>query len=579
MLKMTFRLRIPFLSSFGALNLTQFFSAFNDNIYKLLLVFFLIGFKGSEHSNTILSLAGVIFVVPFLLFAALAGALADRYSKRSLIVLTRFSELFIVAGGVLSFALQSTLGLYLVLFLMAMQSALFSPSKYGIVPELVPRERVSRSNGLMTATTYLAIIVGTFFASFLVQLFDYRFVWASLVCLVIAILGFVSSLCIKKTLPQAEDKPVPVRFISQIVRSLKMARRVRYLLLAILFGAYFLCIGAYTQLNIIPYAMQSLGVSEVQGGYLFLLVAVGIGIGAFLSGRIAGRDVELGMTPLASLVLTLLLWGLFFFAHLPYLVVPLLLFLGMSGGFYIVPIDAFIQVASPHQDRGQNVAAYNFLSFTGAIVAALLIALFGNVLEWSAAEGFLAMGLVTFVVTVLLFLLLTDQVVRLLLAKVVGLARRARVLGAPRVYEEPLLLVGRRRSWVDTVVMMATLPRLTRYVVPIQGRFIRSRSFFYRLLRFLPIDMEHFSSLGGRVFTQIKRELERGSSVCVMQPEVLEGEALHNWRRQLHQLHRPLKVIPVTVERPEMKEEGYLAQFLSLFKQRLTVRYGDPLEF
>jgi acyl-[acyl-carrier-protein]-phospholipid O-acyltransferase / long-chain-fatty-acid--[acyl-carrier-protein] ligase len=348
------------ISSYASLNITQFLAALNDNLYKLLLIFFLISLKGEEYSNTILSLAGAIFVIPFLLFASLSGTLADRYSKRKIIYFTRITEILTMSLGVLSFIFHSAVAGYAVLFLTATQSAVFSPCKYGIIPEIVPKIKISHCNGIITATTYLAIILGTFLASFLTEITEKNFFVSGLFCLIVAFLGFFFCFGIEKTKPQAAKKKVSARFISDIVKTLYAANKRRYLLAALIFGAYFLFIGSYVQLNIIPFTLQSLNLTEVHGGYLFLMTAIGIGIGSYIAGKLSGREVELGFVPLATLGVTVCFLGLFLFATHFYVVVPLLILLGLFGGFFIVPIDAFIQIASPDKDRGQNVATGNF---------------------------------------------------------------------------------------------------------------------------------------------------------------------------------------------------------------------------
>jgi len=232
-----------------------------------------------------LALAGAVFVIPFLLFASLAGSLADRFSKQKVIFFTRWSEIIVTIFGVMAFFFQSKLGGYTVLFFMAFQSTLFSPCKYGIIPEIVQKKQISHCNGVIVATTYLAIIFGTFLGSFLTEITNKHFVIAGSFCVLVAIMGACSSLGIPKTQPQAAKKKISFRFITDIIRSLRRAEKRRYLLTTLCFTAYFLFIGAYTQLNVIPFTLQSLHLSDVHGGYLFLVTAVGIGIGSILAGR------------------------------------------------------------------------------------------------------------------------------------------------------------------------------------------------------------------------------------------------------------------------------------------------------
>ncbi len=574
------QLKKTFLSSFAFLNFTQFFSALNDNVYKLLLVFLLISIKGPEESNTILSLVGVIFVIPFILLANLAGTLADHFSKRSIICWTRLFEIGIVALGVVSIAFHSAVGGYIVLFLMATQSALFSPAKYGIIPEIVKKEKLSRCNGIITASTYLAIILGTFLASFLAQITNKNFVLSSLFCLLIAILGAITAYRIEKTEPQAEQKKVSARLISGILATLKRARKIRYLFPVLIFGSYFLFLGAYTQLNIIPFTLQSLKLSEIQGGYLFLMTAIGIGLGSFLAGKAAGREIELGMVPIAAIGISVTLILIFLFSSHFYVVVPLLIILGVLGGFYVVPIDSFIQAASPPEDRGQNVAAGNLLSFLGVVLASFLIAFFGNGLGWSAAQGFLAVGILTFFIALILMALMADQVLRFLVARVAKWFWSLHTSGKKQLlFQAPVLLVAERVSWVDTIVVMATLPRLIRYIVPLKGKFLKSRQFLYRLLRLVPMDLDHFGTVGNKALRTIQEELKLGHPVCLMLPVRVESHNLKEWEEKVaHLLHElQISIVPIHIARtPLERETSLLKQLKILFKYPIKVSYGTP---
>lgn len=573
--------RPKFYTSFAALNMSQFFSALNDNIFKLLLVFLMITIKGPEHANTILALVGAVFVIPFLLFASLAGSLADRFSKGSIIHFTRLLEIVIMGLGVIAFAFQTALGGYTVLFLMATQSAIFSPAKYGVIPEIVARGRISHCNGVLTATTYLAIILGTFLASFLSEITQKNFVLASSFCVLIALMSTAVSLGIKKTKAQAAKTKVSTRFISDILKTLKRSRQIRYLFPTIVFGAFFLFMGAYTQLNIIPFAMQALHLSAIQGGYLFLMTAIGIGIGSFLAGRFSGKEVELGFIPLSALGIGVVLMALFFFRHNFHVVVPLLILLGLFGGFYAVPVDAFIQTSSPNVDRGRNVAAANFLSFLGVILASFFIAFLGNVLGLSAAAGFFIVGIMTLVLAVVLLIVMADQVIRLLIAKTGYLLWNLKVVGRTNLrLTPPALLVGPRTSWLDTVVVMATLPRLIRYIVPIEKDALKRQTRFYRLLHIIPVDLKHFAPLGMPILHEIKKELQLGHSVCLMYPVDLPEESMESWKAALkkHLQDIAIPILPIHISRTAPpKEAGHIAQFLSLFRQPIKVSYGGKI--
>lgn len=370
------------------LNGAQSLGVINDNAFKFLVVFLLIRLKGVEHSNNILFWIGIVYVVPFLLFSSAAGVLADRFSKQRIIISLKFAEVIIMALGIPTFFFKVEWLSYALLFLLSLQSALFSPSKYGIIPELVSSvTKIPKANGWITSFTYLGIILGTFLASFLTQISRFNFTFTACACTLIAILGFFSSLFIPYTKPKGAKRAIHSFFLKEIDRNLKYARKTPYLVSAILGSASFLFIGAYFQLNIIPYAIHTLHMSEVEGGYLFLLTAVGIALGALLSGRLLQKRLEIGLSCLSGILLSLSLMLLFFFTSLtPVLIV--LLFVGFFGGLYIVPFDSYIQTYSPEERRGQIVAASSFLSFCGVLIAPILLYIFGDGLHLSAAQGF-----------------------------------------------------------------------------------------------------------------------------------------------------------------------------------------------
>ncbi|MCC5831568.1 MAG: MFS transporter [Chlamydiales bacterium] len=566
-----------YFTSFAALNLTQFFAAVNDNVYRLLLIFFVIAIVGEEHSNMILALAGGIFVIPFILFAPVVGYLADRYSKRTIIYITRVLEILSMGSAIPVFALNSVVGSYIILFFMALSSAIFSPCKYGIIPEIVATERISRSNGILTATTYLAIIFGTFFASFIADILHRNFIIAVTFCLGIAVVGALFSLGIEKTKPQASRKKFSLRLFSVILHTLKKARRRRYLFLVLLFSAYFLFIGSYTQLNIIPFTIQSLNLSEIAGGYLFLITSIGIGIGAFLVGSYSAAEIELGFVPLAALGVAFCFAGLFFFDTHFFMVVLFLALIGLFGGIYAVPLDTFVQVASPHGDRGQNIAACNFLGFIGVLISSGMIAFFGTLLNLRAATGFFLIGIITLILGISLLLLFADQVLRLFVATGARFFWHIRVVGRKRLKPfRPTLLVAPRSSWLDTLIVMATLPRLIRYIVPIENGKKR-RSMFYRFLRLIPLDIEHFSPIGDPTLKVIRQELRAGHSVCLMHPVDIPSKNLKEWEEELESVLKDIKVpvMPIHISRKEPKKKGVLNAIKSLTKEKTKISYGN----
>jgi len=402
----------PDKQSLSYLNAVQFFGALNDNIYKLAVIFFIIRLEGTENANYILSAAGAIFVIPFLLFSSAAGILSDRLSKSRFIIAIKSSEIVIMLFALFAFALKIKIGSYILLFLLSTQSAIFGPAKYSIIPELVPKTRVSKANGLITSFTYLAIIAGTFLASFLTEVTDYNFLVVGSFCLAIAILGFVCSFGIKYTPPTAGiKKKLNPLFVREIYRTLKECSSKKHLLVVIFSSAYFLFIGAFTQLNIIPFAIESLGLTEVAGGYLFLTTALGIALGSFIAGRASKKRIEIGLSCLAGFVISLAFFALAAFQHSVIFAAISLFILGMFGGNFVVPLDAYIQLFSAKESRSHVIAATNFLSFLGVLIASSAILLLNQVLGLKGAMSFGVVGVITLVYTLFMSMRLFDHLI------------------------------------------------------------------------------------------------------------------------------------------------------------------------
>ena len=453
----------------GFLNVTQFLGVINDNVFKFVMAFLLIDTLGFSKASTILSATGAIYVIPFLLFSSVAGILADRFSKQKLLVVMKVAEIIVMILAIFAFATKSVWGCYTLLFLLSTHSATFGPSKYGIIPELVPTDAVSKANGLITSFTYLAIIIGTFLASFLTEMTDRHFTWIAIFCLIIAIGGFFSALAVKQTLAQGSRKKINIFFISEIYQTLKYTLNTPHLLPAIFGSAYFLMIGAFTQLNIIPFALQSLNLSEVAGCYLFLATALGIALGSFIAGRISRKRIELGLSCFAGFGISLFFILIAIFSSSLYAVIISLLFIGILGGAFIVPLDTFIQLNSDGEKRGQTIGAANFLSFTGVLIASFALYFFNQICGFSSAASFAVMGFITFCFSVFLVLRFSDLFFSFL----------SRIFLYPLRFKRPsnemigksssAILILENASWRNALLLTGFLPNI-HFLVPASSK-------------------------------------------------------------------------------------------------------------
>lgn len=569
-------------SSFTYLNATQFLGALNDNIYKLLIVYFFIQIEGVESSHRILATTGAIFVLPFLLFSASSGTMADRFSKRNIIVLTKTLEFVALALGVLAFQYESKIGSYGVLFLMATLSAIFGPSKYGILPELVASDKISKANGLMTSFTFLAIILGTFSASFLLDITNRHFIFAALFSTLMAFIAMGASFCIEYTPPSGSSKRFNILFLAEITRTLKNAATHPSLLTAIFGSAFFMFLGAFVQLNMIPFALQSLHLSDVQGGYLFLLTALGIGSGCIIAGKISGKTVELGLVPLAGLCVAICCYLLDLFSNQLFAVFPLVTILGLFGGIYQIPLDSYIQVTSPNTSRGQIVAATNFLSFFGVLCASGLLFLVTEVFGFKADKGFTIIGSLTLLVTAAIGFQFFDYLTRFVAMILSKLHFKTKLEGIENIpTDHPAIFVCTHTAWNDTLLLLGAQRRRMRFFIQQerdhQHRLVKS---LYKMLRvvFIPtIEPLENSSI---CIDVIKNSLKRGISVCLF----VDDEDLLSQVDKLKQSYffqeiqddkTGYSIIPVVIKKGEKHSQSpFLMRLFNKFRVPAAVSFG-----
>ena len=502
-------------SSFAYLNITQFLGAMNDNIFKLLIIFFFIQQEGIENSPVILASTGAVFVLPFLLFSSSAGLLADRYSKSRIIIGTKIFELVIMLLGLVAFLYGSKWGSYCILFLLAVQAALFSPSKYGIIPEMVPPEKISKSNGAMTSCTYLAIIFGTFLASFILDVTGRNFTIAAVFCIFVSILGVITSFFIEYTKPSGSRKELNVHFISEIYKTLKTVRKEPSLLAAILGSAFFLFLAAYVQLNVIPFAVQSLNLTDVQGGYLFLLTAIGIGTGSIIAGKLSGTTVELALSPLAAVGLTICFFLLNAYSTHLYICIPLVITIGLFGGIYLIPLDSYVQIASPKQIIGQAVASSTFLSFFGVLCASGLLYLVSQVLGYSAAQGFEILGYLTLIISITYGYLFFDYVARFVGMILSRLHFVIHFIGQENIPTRPALYICTHTAWNDTLLLLGAQRRRMRFFIEREQPHSPWLKKLYGLLKVVLLPAVESLENSPDSLSAIKKTLNRGISVCI----------------------------------------------------------------
>lgn len=572
--------------SFLWLNVTQFLGALNDNLFKLVLIFFLINVQGIDAAGKIAAFAGAIFVVPFLVFSPVAGILADRIKKSKLIVATKGLEILVMSIGAVALWFSNPFGLYVALFLMALQSAFFSPAKYGIVPEIVSREGLSKANGIIEAFTYLAIILGTTAATFIPLISGDGYRTAGIVSIFIALVGFLTSTKIKEMYPAVETQ----RCASpkgEMRQALRLVRKDKYLAMAVCGASLFMLVGAFVQLNLIPLGIQEFGLSQEMSGALFLLAAFGIGTGSLVAGRLSGRNVELGVVPIGAAMLFISSTVLGLSASSLGTAFAAIALLGVGAGLFIVPLHSFIQFRAPKEHRGKVLAVVNFLGWSGVLGAAVLTHLVNEVWALPAQAGFLMMGIFLAVITVLTFITLPDFLLRFGALVMMKLVYRVKVSGAENVpVEGGALLVANHVSWVDALLLLATQQRRIRFLMERGIYNSRFLGYLFRLMKVIPISSDDGRRQLVKALKTARQAVDDGYLVCIFAEGALtRNGTLQEFRPGFERIISGSKhsIIPVHIGGIwgsifTYKHGPMLSTFPKALSGPVMINFGKPME-
>jgi acyl-[acyl-carrier-protein]-phospholipid O-acyltransferase / long-chain-fatty-acid--[acyl-carrier-protein] ligase len=507
--------------TFKALMTTQFLGAINDNIFQLVVSLLILQIVTSENEIIYLSASQALFVVPFILFSAAAGYLADKYRKSTIIKATKLMEIVVMGVGCTLLLTGAIDALLVVLFFMGLQSTLFSPNKYGILPEMLEHKHLSKGNGYLEFWTFMAILSGTIIGSSIMALEAGSRVVAGATVAGIALVGFASSCFIKDSPVTAQSPAFMINPFRKVVEDVLEIRRSRGLFLTLLAITYFWFVGAWFRINILLYADNTLGLTESGTGILLAIFTIGIGAGSLLAGAVSAGKVELGLVPLGAVGISVaaILLGVSY-DSLALTCVALIL-LGVSAGVYVVPLNAYFQQYSPPDRRGRYLASSNVLCFSGMLLAYLFMGFFGKGLDFSPAQVFIVVGLFSIVATFYALQTLPEMFVRCLNWLITHTLYRVRVLGKDNLPEQGgALLVCNHTAYVDPSIISAVVERHIRFLMyrPIYEKPLIN--LVARTMRAIPIantddPKEILKSLG------VAREaVQSGELVCIF----AEGE-------------------------------------------------------
>jgi acyl-[acyl-carrier-protein]-phospholipid O-acyltransferase/long-chain-fatty-acid--[acyl-carrier-protein] ligase len=475
-------------AGFWSLIVTQFQGGFNDNALKFLVIYLIVdrGLPAAQRDRFVL-VVGALFALPFILFSMTGGFLADRFSKRSVTIGTKWMEVGAVVFSLVALARGNLLLEIVGVFLLSSQGALFGPSKYGLLPEILSEKDLSWGNGVLELGTFLASIGATVAAGFLAFYFRGQQEWSGIVLLACTLIGLATSYRITNVPAANPARRFNANPLGDLLTQVRLIRADRVLSWAVVGNTYLWFLAAMLQLTIVIYGHDILRIDERHISYLQAAVSLGIGLGCLATGYLSGGKIEYGLIPLGAVGMTV--FG-FLSAGQGLTLERAGLYLGLlgfAGGFYAVPLNALIQYRPDPSRKGGIIAAANLFSFVGIFLAAGVYYGLAEGLHLSADRIFLAGAFMTLAATFYCTVLLPDSLVRLALWALVHTLYRVRVEGRDNIPERgSALFVAGPMTMIDAMLLVASTDRSIRFLTAEAGP-ARQPTFLERLLRMDPV--------------------------------------------------------------------------------------------
>ena len=556
---------------FGPFFFTQFLGAFNDNVFKnslLILIAFQIAGPGRLSTNTLINISAGLFILPFFLFSATAGQLADKYEKSFLIRLVKLLEISIMLLAAVGLYQRSVPLLVGVLFLMGTQSALFGPVKYGILPQLLDDKELIGGNGLVGMGTFLAILLGTAIGGLLIGNAEYGTTAVGVTVVSIACLGYWLSRSVPAVPTVDPGLKINWNPMTETWRIIQFTRQSRTVFLSVIGISWFWFFGATYLAQFPNYTRLILHGNEQVVTLLLASFSLGVGAGSLWCERMSGRMVEIGLVPFGSIGLTV--FGVDLYYAVPQLVPGELLnafqflqvpgswrlvldvvLIGMFGGFYVVPLYALVQQRSKASHRSRVIAGNNVFNALFMLLSAIMaIAAFAAGL--TIPQLLLITAVLNGLVAIYIYTLVPEFLGRFIVWILVHTIYRIHKTGLEQIPERgPAVLVCNHVSFVDALVIAGCVRRPIRFVMYYKIFQIPLLSFVFRTAGAIPIaSKKEDPELLERAFDRIADSLEKGHLLCVF-PEgrITSDGAMSVFRPGIERIVRrnPVPVIPIAL--------------------------------
>jgi len=515
---------------------TQFLGAFNDNVFRNGLVI-LVTFTGTQvgglDASQLANVAGALFILPFFLFSATAGQLADKFEKSRLIRAIKLFEIVLMVLAAFAFMTNSYFILMIVLFMMGFQSSMFGPAKYAYLPQQLDASELVGGNALVESGTYVAIILGLLVGGLAISVESSNQIILSSALVCIAILGYLASRRIPITRSVDPELKINWNVITETWRIIAYAREKRSVFLSILGISWFWFYGSVITLQIPAYTLIVLNGNEEITTILLVAFALGVGIGSLLCERMSGHRIELGLVPFGSIGLSIFAIDLYFaqpginaiavntvgeFLARPgsWRVLSDLALVGAFGGFYSVPLYAMVQERANRQHLSRIIAANNILN-AFFMVSASIMAITLLSLGLSVPQLFLVLAVLNLIVASFIFTLLPEFLMRFLAWMLINLLYRIRISGSQNIpHDGPAVLVCNHVSFADALIIGGCVGRPVRFVMHYKIFQIPILKFIFESAKTIPIaSARENAALLEESFDRIDAELKAGNIVCI----------------------------------------------------------------
>jgi acyl-[acyl-carrier-protein]-phospholipid O-acyltransferase / long-chain-fatty-acid--[acyl-carrier-protein] ligase len=532
----------------------QTLGVFNDNAFKSVVIFTALGLSNDYGYNAFLmALMTIVYVLPFLIFVVPAGFTADRYSKRKVMIGTKFAEFLIMLLGAFFLFKIKEFGIYplvFILFLMAMQSAFFSPSFYGILPEVYEEKEISRANGILGMFSFIGIITGFAMGIIVKSLSGERLYLCGLFLSVIAVVGFLFSLKIEKT--NAGNKVVEwnKKIFKEFKKTFIKVKNRKDLFISILGEAYFYAFGASMQTILVLYGKYILHLkTDLEIGFLQFIIAIGMAVGCVSGGKLSRNKLELGLPLYGGLSLVLLLILTVFVQGGEYVLVifntsfviyPLQMFFlfcfGIAGGIFVIPLRVCQQERTKITERGQIIAFSNFCIFISIFASGVITfmltggyktqheATFVNnlymfkdfIFKFSPSVVLLVIAGLTLVLCLISIFIHKEFLYRSISIFITRFLYKVRVIGSDNVpFNKPTIFVSNHVTLIDEFFINSAVSKNIKFVTykdSTQTSFYKKTAKFFRYIK-----KPEYKNINEykNYCDQIENILKSGRSVCV----------------------------------------------------------------